>query len=119
MTRYDENKSAPIKGCTLYLGAFWQRAEAGEDVTQNLEQLEWIYEAMTNEELNKTLAISANPSIDSLIGGVIAPEWNLFGSLGISPMRFYIRGTVGLGVRIPICRALAIAAARVCTPNLK
>ena len=94
-------------------------AEAGEDVTQNLERLERIYEAMTNKELNKTLAISANPAIDSLIGSVLRRSGNYLKVWAYRPYSCYIRGTVGFGVRIPICRALAIAAARVCTPNLK
>ena len=37
----------------------------------------------------------------------------------IAGCSIYICGTVGSGVRIPIWRALAIAAARVCTPNFR
>jgi len=47
-----------------------------------------------------------------------------FSPLNAEPLPYpqrlaYTVGTVGSGVRIPIWRALAIAAARVCTSSLK
>jgi len=59
--RVVENKSAPFYGCALHLGAVL--AEAGEDVTQNLERLGRLYGEMIqiHDDLNDTMAVPANP----------------------------------------------------------
>lgn len=59
--RVVENKSAPFYGCAIQLGALL--AEAGEDVTQNLERLGRLYGEMIqlHDDLNDTMASPANP----------------------------------------------------------
>lgn len=56
-----ENKSAPFYGCALQLGAIL--AEAGEDVTKDLERLGRLYGEMIqiHDDLNDTMAVPANP----------------------------------------------------------
>jgi geranylgeranyl pyrophosphate synthase len=59
--RVVENKSAPFYGCALHLGAIL--AEAGEDITKNLERLGRLYGEMIqiHDDLNDTMAVPANP----------------------------------------------------------
>lgn len=58
--RVVENKSAPFFGCALHLGAIL--AEAGEEVTKNLEGLGRLYGEMIqiHDDLNDTMAVPAN-----------------------------------------------------------
>lgn len=55
-----ENKSAPFYRCGLQLGAIL--AEAGEDITKNLEELGRLYGEMIqiHDDLNDTMAVPAN-----------------------------------------------------------
>ena len=59
--RVVKNKSAPFFGCALHLGAVL--AEAGEDVTKDLERLGRLYGEMIqiHDDLNDTMAVPANP----------------------------------------------------------
>jgi octaprenyl-diphosphate synthase len=59
--RIVENKSASFFGCAIHLGALL--AEAGEDVTQNLERLGRLYGEMIqiHDDLNDTMVVPANP----------------------------------------------------------
>ena len=56
-----ENKSAPFYGCGIQLGAIF--AEAGEEVTKELERLGRLYGEMIqiHDDLNDTMAVPANP----------------------------------------------------------
>ena len=59
--RVVEHKSAPFYGYAIQLGALF--AEAGENVTNNLEQLGRLYGEMIqiHDDLNDTMALPANP----------------------------------------------------------